>query len=250
MSDYDRGVWRNGPAAPAADMAVDAGLRAFMLGVYNKMALGLLLSAALAWMTSHMPVVQYLFVRDDIGRLGITPLGTALMWAPLAVVLIGSFVARGVTVRNSGAYYWIVVSLLGAGLGVDALVYTASSIATAFLVTATAFGALSLVGYTTKRDLSGMGSFLIMGLWGMFALSLLNVFVLHLAGLQFAIQIVFLGVFAGLIAFQTQALKMTYYQVRGDAQSMAAATNFGALNLYLDFINLFQILLSLFGGRR
>ena len=250
MSDFNRGVarpWAQGQA----DMSVDAGLRAFMLGVYNKMALGLLLSAALAWATSHDPIVQYLFRVDATGRaIGMTGLGTALMFAPLAVVLVGGFLMRGVTIRNSGAYYWIVVSLLGAGLGVDALVYTATSIATAFLVTATAFGALSLAGYTTKRDLSGMGSFLIMGLWGMIALSLLNVLFLHLAGLQFMVQVVLLGVFAGLIAFQTQQLKMTYYQIGGNAEGLAVATNFGALNLYLDFINIFQILLSLFGGRR
>jgi FtsH-binding integral membrane protein len=250
MSDFNRGIWGQ-PAPARADMAVDAGLRAFMLGVYNKMALGLLLSAALAWLTSHEPVVQYLFRVDDSGRaVGITGLGQALMWAPLAVVLIGSFAARGLTVRNSGAYYWVVVSLLGAGLGLDALIYTGASIATAFLVTATAFGALSLVGYTTKRDLTGMGSFLIMGLFGLVALSLINVFFLHAAGLQLLVQVGLLAIFSGLIAFQTQQLKMTYYQVQGDAQSMAAATNFGALNLYLDFINMFQIVLSLFGGRR
>ena len=248
MSDFNRGVWGQAPAR--ADMSVDAGLRAFMLGVYNKMALGLALSAVLAWVTSHAPVVQYLFVQDQLGRVVPTMAGTALMWAPLAVVLIGSFLARGITVRNSGAYYWIVVSLLGAGLGVDALIYTTASLATAFLVTSTAFGALSLFGYTTKRDMSGMGSFLIMGLWGMVALSLLNVFLLHASGLQVLIQIVMLGIFAGLTAFQTQQLKMTYYQVQGDAQGLAAATNFGALTLYLDFINMFQILLSLFGGRR
>ena len=251
MSDYNRGFGSTyGQSAPT-DMSVDTGLRAFMLGVYNKMALGLLLSAALAWMTSHAPVVNYLFaVQTETGRVAPTALGTALMWAPVAVVLLGSFVARGVTMRNSGAYYWLVVSLLGAGLGVDVLIYTSTSIATAFLITATAFGVLSLVGYTTKRDLTGMGSFLIMGVWGMFALSMVNMFFLHLGGMQFVIQLVFLALFAGLIAFQTQQLKMTYHQVRGDAAGMAAATNFGALNLYLDFINMFQILLSLFGGRR
>jgi FtsH-binding integral membrane protein len=248
MSDFNRGVWGQAPAR--ADMSIDAGLRAFMLGVYNKMALGLALSAVLAWVTSHAPVVQYLFVEDQLGRVVPTAAGTALMWAPLAVVLIGSFLARGITVRNSGAYYWIVVSLLGAGLGVDALIYTTASLATAFLVTSTAFGALSLFGYTTKRDMSGLGSFLIMGLWGMVALSLLNIFLLHASVLQMLIQIVMLGIFAGLTAFQTQQLKMTYYQVQGDAQGLAAATNFGALTLYLDFINMFQILLSLFGGRR
>lgn len=248
MSDFNRGVWGQAPAK--ADMSVDAGLRAFMLGVYNKMALGLVLSAVLAWITSHAPVVEYLFVRNDLGRVVPTGFGTALMWAPLVVVLAGSFLMRGVTARNSGAFYWIVVALLGAGLGVDVLLYTGTSIVTSFLVTATAFGALSLVGYTTKRDLSGMGSFLIMGLWGMIALSLLNVFVLHLGAMQFAIQLIMLGIFAGLIAYDTQKLKMIYYQVQGDSAGMAAATNFGALNLYLDFINIFQILLSLFGGRR
>ncbi len=249
MSDFNRGFGGTFPQAKT-DMSVDAGLRSFMLGVYHKMALGLALSAALAWLTSHAPVVNYLFARTVDGRLAPTALGTALMWAPVAVVMLGSFVARGVTARNSGAYYWLVVSLLGAGLGVDVLIYTQTSIATAFLVTATAFGVLSLVGYTTKRDLSGVGSFLIMGVWSMFALSMVNVFFLHLAAMQFVIQLVFLALFAGLIAFQTQALKMTYHQVRGDAAGMAAATNFGALNLYLAFINMFQILLSLFGGRR
>ena len=250
MSDFNRGAarpWAQGQT----DMSVDAGLRAFMLGVYNKMALGLLLSAALAWATSHQPVVQYLFRIDATGRaVGMTGLGTTLMFAPLAVVLLGGFAMRNVTVKNSGIYYWLVVSLLGAGLGLDALIYTQASIVAAFLVTATAFGALSLVGYTTKRDLTGMGSFLIMGMWGMLALSLVNVFFLHLAGLQFMVQVVFLGIFAGLIAFQTQALKMTYYQLGGNAEGLAVATNFGALNLYLDFINIFQIILSLFGGRR
>ena len=248
MSDFNRGVWGQTPAR--ADMSVDAGLRSFMLGVYNKMALGLALSAALAWFTSHMPVVQYLFVRDDLGRIAPTMAGTALMWAPLVVVLLGNFVARGVTVRNSGAYYWLVVSLLGAGLGVDALIYTASSIATAFLVTATAFGALSLVGYTTKRDISGLGAFAIMALWGLIAVSLLNVFLFHVSILSLLVQVAMLGLFAVLTAVQTQQLKMVYYKVQGDAQGMATATNFGALSLYLDFINMFQLLLSLFGGRR
>ena len=248
MSDLKGGVWGQAPAS--ADMSVDIGLRKFMLGVYNKMALGLLLSAALAWITSHAPVLQYLFVRDDAGHVSATMLGMGLMWAPLAVIFAGSFIARGVTARNSGIYYWLVVSLLGAGLGVDALVYTASSIAVAFLVTATAFGALSLVGYTTKRNLTGMSSFLIMAGWGLIALSLINVFFLHLAVMQFVIQLVFLAIFAGLMVTRTQDLKMTYYQLQGDAQGLAAATNFGALSLYLAFINMFQILLSLFGGRR
>ena len=141
-------------------------------------------------------------------------------------------------------------AVMGLSLSSILLFYTKQSISLAFFETSAAFGALSLVGYTTKRDLTGMGSFLIMGVWGMLALSIVNMLFLHLAGLQFLVQVVFLGIFAGLIAFQTQALKMTYYQLGGNQEGLAVATNFGALNLYLDFINIFQIILSLFGGRR
>ena len=167
-------------------MAVDAGLRAFMLGVYNKLALGLILSAALAYVTAdRLPAVRrdmiYVADADPAVCVGFTLLGTVLRFAPLAVILFGAFGMRNVTPRSAGIYYWTVVALIGAGLGVWMLVYTGLSVAMTFLITASAFGALSLVGYTTKKDLTGFGSFLIMGLVGIMIASVVNMF-LHLPG--------------------------------------------------------------------
>jgi FtsH-binding integral membrane protein len=249
MSDFNRGFARSIPVG-RADMSVDAGLRSFMLGVYNKMALGLLLSAALAWLTADFaPVQQLLYVVTPEGRLvGFTALGTVLRFLPLAVI-IGAMFMRNPSPRAAGAIYWSVVASIGAGLGVWLLAFTGASVATTFLITASAFGVLSLVGYTTKKDLTGFGSFLIMGLWGLIAASLVGMFV-HSAGLSFVISILGVLIFAGLIAYDTQRLKMMYYQLGGDASSMAVATNYGALNLYLNFINLFQFLLQFTGNRR
>jgi hypothetical protein len=248
MSDYDRGFPRSVPAG-AADMAVDAGLRAFMLGVYNKLALGLLLSAALAFLTSSYPPVRDIFyVTDGAGYLrGLTGAGMLLRWAPLLVLLVAAFGMRNPSPRSAGIIYWLVVSLIGAGLGVWVLRYTGVSLATTFAVTAAAFGALSLVGYTTKKDLSGFGSFLIMGLFGIVIAMLANIF-LHSALIAFVVSIIGVLIFSGLIAYDTQKLKMTYYALGGDKAAMGVATSYGALNLYLDFINLFQFLLMLFGG--
>jgi hypothetical protein len=145
--------------------------------------------------------------------------------------------------------YWLIVSLIGAGLGVLGLVYTGTSLATTFLITASAFGVLSLVGYTTKRDLTGFGSFLIMGVWGIVIASVVNMF-LHSGPMALLISVLGVGIFAGLTAYDTQRLKMQYYQLGGDEAAIGVATNFGALSLYLDFINLFQLLLSLIGNRR
>ena len=249
MSDFNRGYARTIPA-DRADMSVDAGLRSFMLGVYNKMALGLVLSAALAWVTADFaPVQQLLYNVSADGRLvGFTPLGMIIRFVPIAV-LLGAMFIRNPSPRASGAIYWSVVTAIGAGLGVWLLAYTGSSVALTFLITAAAFGALSLVGYTTKKDLTGLGSFLIMGLFGLILASLVGMF-WHPAGFSFIISVLGVLIFAGLIAYDTQRLKMTYYQLGGDAGSMAVATNYGALNLYLNFINLFQFLLALTGNRR
>ena len=247
MSDFNRGFAR--PLAGQADMAVDAGLRAFMLGVYNKVALGLVLSGALAWLTSHEPVRQYLYQTTADGRLGMSPLGTILMWAPLVVILGSTFMMRNVTPRSSGILYWTMVSLIGASLGWIFLAFTGASVAQTFFITAAAFGALSLYGYSTKRDLSGIGSFLIMGMFGIILASIVNVF-LHSSMVAFVVSVLGVLIFSGLIAFQTQRLKMTYYQVGGDSAGQAVATNYGALSLYLDFINLFQFLLMFMGNRR
>jgi hypothetical protein len=248
MSDFDRGVARPGTVA-TPDMAVDAGLRAFMLGVYNKVALGLVLSAVLAWITGTVPAVRdLLWSSNEAGRRGLTVLGMVVAFAPLGILLFQGF-ARKQSPRSAGLTYWIIVALIGAGLGNIFMFYSDISVFQTFLVTSVAFGALSLVGYTTKRDLTAMGSFLIMGLVGLVIAMLVSMF-FHSAAMMFAINAIGVLIFAGLIAWNTQRLKMSYYQMGGDQAAMSVATSWGALSLYLDFVNLFRFLLFFMGGGR
>jgi len=247
MSDFNRGAARTIPA-DRADMSVDAGLRSFMLGVYNKVALGLLLSAGLGYLTGSFAPVRDLMFTVANGRVGYSILGMVVAFAPLAIILFSSF-TKNVTPKTAGITYWAVVSAIGASMGVLVLRYTGASIASTFLLTATAFGALSLVGYTTKKNLTGFGSFLIMGAWGLIGAMLINIF-LQNSVMALLINVVGLLIFAGLTAYDTQRLKMTYYELGGNQSAMSVATNFGALQLYLDFINMFQFLLALFGSRR
>jgi FtsH-binding integral membrane protein len=250
MSDFDRGL-RPGAVAQQPSMAVDAGLRTFMLGVYNKLALGLVVSAALAYLTSaYAPARDLFYVVSADGRLmSFTLLGTIIRFAPLAIILVSMFALRNPSPAMSGVLYWAIVTTIGAGAGIWLLVYTGTSVASMFLITAMAFGILSLIGYTTKRDLTGMGSFLIMGMWALVAASLVNLF-LHLPAMAWIINVVGTLIFAGLIAYDTQRLKLTYYELGGNEAAMSVATNYGALSLYINFINLFQFLLSMFGVRR
>ena len=249
MSDFNLGGARSYPTQ--ADMSVDAGLRSFMLGVYNKMALGLLLSAALAYVTTaYAPVRDLLYVVKADGSLNnITMLGTAVRFLPLVVIIGSMFALRNPSPRAAGALYWTIVTSIGAGAGIWLLMYTGASVFMTFLITAAAFGGLSLFGYVTKRDLTGMGSFLIMGVWGLVLASLANMF-LNLPMMSFVINALGVLIFSGLVAFDTQRLKMTYYEMGGDQASMGVATSYGALNLYLNFINLFQFLLAFVGVRR
>jgi hypothetical protein len=248
MSDFNRGYAR--PAPASADMSVDAGLRSFMLGVYNKLALGLLLSAALAYLTVNVaPVRDMLYVISPDGRLvGMTLLGQIARFAPLVAMIVAMFAMRNPSPRSSGALYWFIVSSIGVGAGVWLLIYTGASVASTFLITAVAFGSLSLVGYTTKRDLTGMGSFLFMGLIGIIIASVVNIF-LGSTALQFAISVIGVLVFTGLAAYDTQKFK-TMYSVNDDGTVSGRKAVLGALSLYLDFINLFLMLLRLFGSNR
>jgi len=250
MSDLYRSQYGSIPAQ-RADMAVDAGLRSFMIGVYNKVALGLVVSAALAYLTSSVaPIRDLMFVVGADGRLaGMTPLGWIVAFAPLGILLVSGFAMRNPTSGSASALYWTIVALIGASLGVVGLMYTGASIVSMFLITATAFGALSLVGYTTKKDLTGFGSFLIVGVIGLIIASLVNLF-LRSEAVQFAVSVIGVFVFAGLIAYDTQRLKLSYYELGGNEAARGVATSYGALSLYINFINLFQFLLSLFGQRR
>jgi FtsH-binding integral membrane protein len=171
-----------------------------------------------------------------------------IAFAPIGILLFQGF-ARRQSPQSAAFTYWAVVSLIGASLGMIFLLYSGVGIFQTFLVTAGAFGGLSLVGYTTKRDLSGMGSFLIMGVWGL-VLASLATFFFHSAMLVFMINLLGVGIFAGLIAWDTQRLKLTYYQLGGNEAALSVATSYGALSLYLDFVNLFRFLLYFMGGSR
>ncbi|MGE0740815.1 MAG: Bax inhibitor-1 family protein [Hyphomonadaceae bacterium] len=243
MSDYHSQA-RPIPTS-RADMAVDAGLRAFMLGIYNKMGLGLLLSGGLAYLVGSTPALYMTLLTP--------PLAYVVMFGPLAILLISSFTMRNPSPVAANLVYWSVVTLIGVSMGAIVFAYARvpdgmTIVAKAFLITAASFGALSLWGYTTKRDLSGFGTFLIMGLIGLVIASIVNMFIASSA-LSFAISVIGVLVFAGLTAFDTQRLKYMYYQLGGDQRAMAVGTTFGALSLYLNFINLVQFILSLLSPR-
>jgi len=241
-----------GTATGTMDMSTDAGLRSFMLGVYNKLGLGLLVSGALAMATSQVPAVRDLFFQAVITPEGTmityTALGMIISFLPLALLFGSMFFMRNPSASGSGLLYWAVVASIGASLGIVLLLYTGTSVATTFFVTAAAFGGLSLFGYTTKRNLTAMGSFLIMGVIGLIIAMVVNMF-LQSEMMSFIISGIGVLVFSGLIAYDTQRLKGTYYALGGDQAQMAVATNFGALSLYINFINLFQFLLMFLGNR-
>lgn len=225
--------------AGAATTTVDAGLRRYMLSIYNYMASGVLLSGVVALLFAQSGMAAAVFG---------TPLRWVVMLAPLGFVMAMSFGLQRMQTSTLKALFWAFCVAMGLSLSAIFFVYTGPSIAATFFATAGSFAGLSLVGYTTKRDLSGMGSFLIMGLWGLIIVSLIGMF-FPMPGLALVISAVGVLIFAGLTAYDTQSLKMSYYQVAG-TQYAEKVVIMGALNLYLDFINLFQFLLSFMGDRR
>jgi FtsH-binding integral membrane protein len=236
MSDYDRNVAAFPGAAQTA--AIDAGLRAHMIRVYNYMAAGVALTGAVAY-----------FVNAQFGQaLYGSPLMYVLIFAPLALVFFLSFRIEHLSVSTARALFFVYAGLLGASLSIIFAVYTDASITRVFFVSAASFGALSLWGYTTQRDLTGMGSFLMMGLIGVIIASLVNIF-LKSSGLDWIISVVGVLVFAGLTAYDTQKIKEMYSPM-DDGTVGGRKAVMGALSLYLDFINLFMMMLRLFGDRR
>lgn len=246
MSDFNRGF--TSIPAGRADMAVDAGLRSFMLGVYNKLALGLVVAGAFAYAVGNVPAVtSLLYQTGPDGRVGMSILGWIVMLAPLGLVMASSFTLNKPNARNQSLFYWATVSTMGASLGWIFLAYAQTSVLSAFLITAASFGALSLAGYTTKRDLTPLGSFLYMGVIGLVLVMVVQMF-LHLPALMFLINVASLFIFAGLTAYKTQWLKMVYYQVSGSGEAVGAFTSYGALSLFITFVNLFLAVLRITGG--
>ncbi|MAW89009.1 MAG: hypothetical protein CMJ42_21025 [Phyllobacteriaceae bacterium] len=229
-----------------ADASIDEGLRSYMLKVYNLMALGLAITGLAAWGGFNFAVQDGQLTQ--FGQLMFaSPLKWVLILAPLGMVFFLSFRIHKMSVAAAQTTFWVYAALVGLSLSTIFLVYTQTSIVRTFFITASAFGALSLYGYTTKRDLSGMGSFLIMGLFGIIIASVVNIF-LGSSALQFAISVIGVLVFAGLTAYDTQQIKEMYYE--GDGALVAGRKAImGALRLYLDFLNLFMFLLQFLGNR-
>jgi FtsH-binding integral membrane protein len=235
-------------AYPArAGAAVDEGLRAYMLGVYNYMAAGVALTGITAYLTWTFAVANGSLTPFG-EMLYLSPLKWVVMLAPLGFVLFMSFRAEAMSVGAAQLSFWLFAAVMGVSLSSIFLVFTGQSITQIFFITAGAFAALSLWGYTTKRDISGWGSFLFMGVVGIILAALVNIF-LQSSALQFAISVIGVLVFAGLTAYDTQRIKDGYMMVRGDAALMAKSAIMGALSLYLDFINMFVMLLQIFGNR-
>jgi len=252
MSDYDRNVAARGFGAARAE-AIDAGLRAYMIRVYNYMAAGVALTGVVAWLTFNAAVVT-----DATGRItGLTSFGQTIFSGPLTIVLflgtLGlvfflSFRINNLQPSTALTLFMVYAGLLGLMLSSVFLAYTGASITRTFFISAASFGALSLYGYSTQRDLSPIGSFLIMGLFGLILAMLVNMF-LKSSGLEFAISAIGVLIFAGLTAYDTQRIK-EMYSANDDGTIAGRKAVMGALQLYLDFINLFLFLLRFMGDRR
>lgn len=245
---------RTVPADFGAEIAViDQGLRRYMLAVYSKVALGLVAAGALAYAISSVPMLRDMMFKaapaGSASGVQFTWVGIMVAFAPIVVLLMSTKALSRPTPRNTSLIYWIVVSLFGASMGVMVLTFTGLSIATTFAIAATAFGALSLYGYSTPRDLTAFGSFLTVGLAGLIGSVVLNLF-LRSRAMDFVANLVGTFIFAGLIAYDTQRLKTAYYTLRGDAVARGVASNFGALSLFINFLNLFQFLLMMLSGER
>ncbi len=258
MSDYDRNATPWGTSvgrSTAAAPTIDQGLRAYMLGVYNYMTLGLGLTGLVALganmlATSSAPTpyrVAGHYLTDFGVALYASPLRWIVMLAPLAFVLFFSFRIDRMSAAAARNMFLAFAAVMGLSLSTILLVYTGTSIARAFFITAGAFGGLSLYGYTTRRDLSAFGSFLVMGLIGLILASLVNVFV-QSSAFQFGLSILSVLIFSGLTAWDTQAIKEMYFASDSYEVATKKSVN-GALMLYLDFINIFQSVLSLTGSR-
>lgn len=252
MAQYDN-RYANAGSVGRSTAAIDEGLRAYMLRVYNYMAGGVALSGIAAYLCYSFAVAQ----TRATGGLILTPFGQALyfsplkwvvMFAPLAFVLYLSFRVYRMSETSAQIAFWLFAAVMGVSLSSIFLVFQLGSITQIFFLTAAAFAGLSLYGYTTKKDLSGFGTFLIMGVIGLMLASIVNIF-LHSTGLQFAVSVLGVLIFAGLTAYDTQQIKDNYYAAGGDAGVLHKVAIMGALNLYLDFINMFVSMLQLMGDR-
>ena len=248
VTEINRRTYSGATADNAEAIQADAGLRNYMLRVYNYMGSGLFLSGIVAMLVANTGARDLFFQSAGGGIVGYTGLGMIAVFAPIGLILAMSFGARKMSVGTLQILYWAFVALMGVGLSVALLAYTGESVARVFFITAISFGGLSLYGYTTKRDLSAFGTFFMMGLIGLIIAGVVNIF-LQSAMLHFIYSAVGVLLFAGLTAYDTQSIKNTYFEVQGSSAEDKSAV-MGAVRLYLDFVNLFMFLLQFLGARR
>ena len=259
MNDFNSSVARG----RTMDASIDQGLRTFMLGVYQKLTLGIAIAGALAFAAGTIDPLTDLFLRS--------PLALVIAFAPPVLIIGSMFFMKNPSPTGTAVLYWAIVATIGLGMGYyfymadqnisaqtaggisQSLTYM--TIAKAFFITASAFGALTLWGYTTKRDLSAIGSFAIMAIWALFAVSVIYMFLPMLgimepsSGMEWLISGGFALLSAVLVAWQTQELKEGYFQLAGDQRSLAVMTNWGALNFFIMFVNMFRFVLMLLASR-
>jgi FtsH-binding integral membrane protein len=245
-NQFEHGTAVRGHATDAAQ--IDEGLRSYMLRVYNYMTTGLALTGIIAYLVANTPAVLGLFYAvGPQGHVAATPLAWIAMLSPLAFVLVLSFGIHRMRASTAQLLFWLFAGVMGLSLSHIFLQFTGASIARVFFITAATFAAMSLYGYTTKRDLSGLGTFLFMGLIGIVLASIVNIFI-GSTMVQFVVSVLGVIVFVGLTAYDTQRIKEMYNELDGSEVAGKKAI-MGALRLYLDFINLFIMLLHLFGQR-
>lgn len=241
--DTGRRAWASSQA-----VSYDVGLRQYMLKVYNLMASGLALTGIVAAFVANNAQLQALFFQTTLHGVGLTGLGWLALIAPVIMVFGLSMGINRMQASTAQGLFWAYAALMGVSMAPVFLVYTGESVARVFFITAASFGGLSLWGYTTKKDLTGFGSFLVMGLWGLIVASVVNM-IWPSNGLGFVISAAGVLIFAGLTAYDTQKIKQMYWEGHG-AEVESKSAIMGALTLYLDFINLFIMLLRFFGDRR
>jgi len=249
MAEFDNQGYAQQDIGSRSD--VDAGLRSYMLSVYNYMAVGIALTGFVAYMTFMYAVEQTgagMVLTPFGNMIYSSPLKWVIMFAPLGMVMLFAATSHKMSPSVAQMVFWGFAVLMGLSLSSIFLRYTGTSISRVFFFTAASFAGLSLYGYTTKKNLSGWGSFLIMGVVGILIASIVNIFFLQSSAMQWAISVIGVLVFAGLTAYDTQRIREVYQYVSHDANLVKSAAINGALSLYLDFINMFLMMLSLFGS--
>ena len=231
-----------------AQTIVDEGLKDYMLKVYNFMAGGLAVTALAAFLCLNTPLIRIFFSVNAAGQVSMSALGWLILFAPLIMVFAFSWVLSRGTPQQVQMVFWGFSAVMGLSLTPTLLAYTGASVARIFLITAAMFGSMSIYGYTTKKDLTSMGSFMIMGVWGIVIASIVNIF-LASPGLSYAISVLAVIAFTALTAYDTQKIRQIYMSY-DDGDTLTRKAIAGALELYLDFINMFLALLRLFGDRR